>query len=254
MYNRQKALLYLLLQFKLRGKEISKTRLNKLLFVMKKESVIGERIKFYSFYPHKYGPFSSQLELDIADLQSRGMLSDELLSLINEAEIHEMVSEKDRSIIGSCIDRFVGIDVVSYVYSKYPEYTSRSLRVKHEKTAKTPGIFSIGYEGHDIDSFLDVLIRNGVETVVDVRFNPFSMNPVFIKQRLQAHLNRVGIGYIHMPELGIDGRYRKDLADDKDYQRLFKFYSESILPKHMDMVCELGELGSRKRIALLGFV
>jgi uncharacterized protein (DUF488 family) len=35
-------------------------------------------------------------------------------------------------------------------------------------------LFTAGYQGHNIETFLDLLISHGVEQVIDVRQLPFS--------------------------------------------------------------------------------
>jgi uncharacterized protein (DUF488 family) len=220
---------------------------------MGKESEISEQVRFYSFYPYLYGPFSSQLNLDIADLQSRAFLDEKLDLKISEEETSRMVNRKTIEIVDNLLARRMGENIVSYVYGTYPEYTSRSRLRRHPQTKKEPGIFSIGYEGHNIDSFLDLLIQNEIETVADLRHNPFSMNMVFTKSRLSGYLGKIGINYLHIPELGIDGRYRKNLNDDEDYQKLFAFYSSEILPKQEDKVKRIVEMGKTNRVAMLCF-
>ena len=253
MRKRQKVLLYLASRLKAQKRQVSRTYLNKLLFVLGKESEICKSVRFYNFYPHLYGPFSSQLYLDIADLQSRAYLDNKLNPRMNDDEIAELVGEKVAVIVDATMERFLSDNTMDYVYEKYPEYTSRSLPKKHNDMEKDPGLFSIGYEGHDIDSFLDVLIQNQIQLIADLRYNPFSMNTVFTKSKLIYYLENVGIGYLHVPELGIDGKYRKNLDSDTDYRKLFAFYSESILPYQKEKVVEIAEKGSRSRVAMMCF-
>ena len=48
--------------------------------------------------------------------------------------------------------------MLDYVYANYPEYAVKSKLIKHQKEETKPGFFSIGYEGKDIDYFLNLLI------------------------------------------------------------------------------------------------
>lgn len=64
------------------------------------------------------------------------------------------------------------------------------------------GIVSVGYEGRDIDGFVDELAAAGVDLVADVRLNPVSRKPGFSKTRLSEALAEVGIGYVHLRSLG----------------------------------------------------
>src|SRR5215204_5613931 len=53
-------------------------------------------------------------------------------------------------------------------------------------------LFTAGYQGHNIETFLDLLMAHGVEQLIDVRQLPFSRKPDFSKKRLTAHLDSVG--------------------------------------------------------------
>lgn len=252
MKYRQKALLYLTDSLQREGKSPTKTFLVKLLFVAAKETPLNEK-PFYSFYPHLYGPFSDAYYSDFTELCKHGYLDGFQLTEkgIGAAQ---GVRKKDKQTLDQLSGRFDGEKgIVKYVYERYPDYAARS-RLPHATLPKAePGIFSIGYQGKDSDAFLDVLIRNQIEEVVDVRANPFSMNFTFIKSRLEAKLEKIGIAYRHIPELGIDGSLRREYLADNDYRALFETYSATILPQAQKQVEKLMELGANRRIALLCF-
>ena len=65
-------------------------------------------------------------------------------------------------------------------------------------------ILTIGHSNHPIERFLDLLRRNGVTAVADVRSSPFSRhNPQFNKETLQQALKDAGMAYIFLgKELG----------------------------------------------------
>jgi uncharacterized protein (DUF488 family) len=253
MFGRQKALLYLIYSMKKRGMKITKTQLDKLLFLLKKESKISDYVKFYNFYPYNFGPFSNQFYFDLNDLASRGIMTDQFEFNITNETIETYLKENEKKIIDQTIDKFRDIDIIEYTYEKYPEYTTKSLLKTQKRNDGSPGIFSIGYEKKDIDLFLDILIQNTIDIVVDVRANPFSMNFSFTKTKLTNYLKKAGIEYLHIPELGIKGEHRKNLENDADYDKLFEFYQRDILPNQIDKVKQLKELGKSKRIALLCF-
>lgn len=69
--------------------------------------------------------------------------------------------------------------------------------------------FTIGYEGLGITRFLQILKENGVKTLLDSRYNAFSMNPDFRKEKLISHLQEHGIKYEHLKEYGIPSEIRK---------------------------------------------
>ncbi|NJO81427.1 MAG: DUF488 domain-containing protein [Blastochloris sp.] len=82
-------------------------------------------------------------------------------------------------------------------------------------------LFTLGYQGHSITTFLDLLGAHGVTTVVDVRERPFSRKPDFSKKRLGAHLTDIRIGYVHIAELGTPKPIRDEVRRSKDYQAFF---------------------------------
>ena len=60
-------------------------------------------------------------------------------------------------------------------------------------------IFTIGYGGRDTDDFIALLKTYEIDTLVDVRSQPYSrFAPDFCKERLSAILHRSGIDYRFM--------------------------------------------------------
>lgn len=57
-------------------------------------------------------------------------------------------------------------------------------------------LFTIGYSGHSADSFVDLVVKNKIDVVCDVRSTPFSAyKPDFSRAAFKAHLNRAGVKY-----------------------------------------------------------
>ena len=64
-------------------------------------------------------------------------------------------------------------------------------------------ICTIGHSNRPFDAFLELLRRNGIERVLDVRTVPRSRAyPQFEQHALAAALREHGIDYTHFPELG----------------------------------------------------
>ncbi|MEU9191606.1 DUF488 family protein, N3 subclade [Streptomyces hundungensis] len=64
------------------------------------------------------------------------------------------------------------------------------------------GLWSAGYEGRDIDSFVASLLEAQISMVADVRLTPISRKPGFSKTRLGHALDEAGITYTHLRALG----------------------------------------------------
>jgi uncharacterized protein (DUF488 family) len=82
-------------------------------------------------------------------------------------------------------------------------------------------LFTVGYQGHSIETFLDLLLAHGVAHVIDVRQLPFSRKPDFSKKRFAAHLEAVGIGYTHLVDLGTPKALRDEVRRNHDYTAFF---------------------------------
>lgn len=111
-------------------------------------------------------------------------------------------------------------------------------------------VFTIGYEGLDIDAFMSLLAEHGIDTVVDVRELPLSRKPGFSKKALANVLNLSGREYVHMVDLGcpkpVRDRYRED-GNWKRYTDGFMKY----LKTQDDAIAELSSLAASSNCALL---
>lgn len=63
-------------------------------------------------------------------------------------------------------------------------------------------LYTIGYEGAEIGSFVAALTAAGVSVVVDIRDVAHSRKPGFSKSSLRQHLTTAGLGYVHLRDLG----------------------------------------------------
>ncbi len=237
----------------LQNKGISSRRaIVKALFLLKEEYFADKSVKFYSFYPYKQGPFSQLCFSDLRKLNAEGiindsedMLTDKGIKTANEIKIME-------GDIHHLLGRFSNEkEMLDYVYSKYQPYTIKSQLISHKKEQET-GFCTIGYEGKNIDSFLNMLIQNNINMVVDVRNNAFSMNFCFIGKKLKQYLNDAEIDYMHIPELGVESEDRANLNSKEDYEKLFLKYRQS-LPLKQKYLDSVEKAGNNKRIALLCF-
>ena len=115
-------------------------------------------------------------------------------------------------------------------------------------------LFTIGYEGKDIEEYVQVLEENMVKVVVDVRRNPISRKYGFSKTRMRETLASEGIDYIHLPKLGIESARRRSLKTRADYNALFIWYEKEVLDKEKIALGEIIErISSDKRVALTCF-
>lgn len=83
-------------------------------------------------------------------------------------------------------------------------------------------LFTIGYEGTSIDTFIANLLTNNIDCVLDVRALPLSRKPGFSKTEIARRLNRAKIEYVHLGDLGTPKPIREKLKSTRDYSTFFK--------------------------------
>jgi uncharacterized protein (DUF488 family) len=115
-------------------------------------------------------------------------------------------------------------------------------------------VFTIGYEGADVDRFLMALKDAGVETLADVRAVALSRKRGFSKSALRDALASQDIGYRHFRELGTpkEGRQAARAGDGALMRRI---YCEEVLTSApaQDAFRELAALAGDQPICLLCF-
>ncbi len=83
-------------------------------------------------------------------------------------------------------------------------------------------LFTVGYEGTTLDTFIANLLTNNIDCILDVRALAFSRKPGFSKTQLARRLKREKIQYVHLADLGTPKRIRENLKSTRDYSTFFK--------------------------------
>ena len=254
-YKRQRFLLSFISQL---PDEVALTNLQKLVFLY----TMKEGSDFYEFVPYKFGPYSFQLREDVDILRKNGFLSKESFGIA--------ASKDYQGESAFCIATERGSELIRRTYREYPYYAINSEivsrlfhddvmmkeRIEREKEryAKTEQVlFTIGYEGRGLEAFMNVLVRNDVHLLCDVRKNPISRKFGFTKDRLEQTAKAMGIQYLHIPSLGIESAKRKSLDTSDDYFALFDEYEKELPYRKPQLDYLYNELCSKARIALMCF-
>ena len=111
-------------------------------------------------------------------------------------------------------------------------------------------IYSVGYEGFDVEALAARLASSQVSIVVDVRLNPSSRKRGFSKKSLSAALADVGVDYEHVPELGnpVDNRDSFRRGDGEEGRRRMRTLLENGSRGAVERLAERARTG---RIAVL---
>jgi len=113
-------------------------------------------------------------------------------------------------------------------------------------------LYTVGYEGCDIDDFVKGLKRNKINCLIDVRKNPVSRKKGFSKSKLRESLNKAGIEYEHFSSLGVPSAWRKkQKAHLMTRKKMFDDYTKKILPIHQNEIEKVIKLATASRSAAL---
>ncbi|WP_400766768.1 DUF488 family protein [Methylosinus sporium] len=88
-------------------------------------------------------------------------------------------------------------------------------------------VYTIGYEGTDIDRFIATLKTVGVTVLADVRAVPVSRKKGFSKNGLRQRLDAEGIAYVHLVELG-DPKPGRDAARAGRHEEFRRVYAQHL--------------------------
>ncbi len=244
IFNRQKKLLALLDAL---GGSAGHLDFQKWLFLYCMEWEEGAS---YDFVPYRFGSFSFTSYADKRKLIDRELLEDDERTWIITDQGRAAATKGSERL---AMDRFArihgglsGDDLVAETYRKHPWYATRSEMADRVLAgdAETlgqidalrpeqgqPGLCTIGYEGRSLEAYLNLLLKDGVNLLCDVRRNPLSRKYGFSKKTLSTACEGLDIRYEHLPELGISSDSRKNLKTQKDYDALFAVYRRDSLPE-----------------------
>ena len=253
--------------------ELSPISFQKYLFLFMQECSFENN--FYEFAPYRYGCFSFKANKDVRTLEKQGYITEidngKLYKLQGYGYLDalDMFEREQMSRFKRKFGTRSQNDLVRYVYINYPFFAIRSKIAKDvltndeynniqrfaEKFKKSePMLFTIGYEGISLEQYIMRLIKEDVHVLVDVRTNAYSIKYGFSKGILSKACDNVCITYIHMPELGIESEFRKNLKTQEDYDKLFLQYERTTLAKSKEQLSALKQVVDEGgRVALTCF-
>jgi uncharacterized protein (DUF488 family) len=256
MFSRQRAILRLVEN---EGGTVSRLRLVKLAFLLSREPA-APRAGVYDFVPYKRGPFSFTLYHEMRSLERDGWLAEaeQDIQIAEAPDLETAFLDREfLDLIDGVTSRYRPLrtsSLVDRVYANHPWFTLNS-EATHKRAANRPivqpAVYTVGYEGIMVDALLDLLLRNGIRQLVDVRCNPIARRYGFHKATLCRLCNDVGIEYVHFASLGIPSAWRASLSDQSSYDRLFERYTSEILPKQRAAIECVAKLIVEKPCALM---
>ncbi len=237
MLNRRRVFLSLLAQSE---RPMPITRANLLLALMD----LDLEKPFYQFIPTASGPASIDLLHDLNAFEKAGevTVSDEAIQFHEDVidPLSYALDEGEQDLLLESLARYGTKSeqaLLDEVIERRPFFALRTERsdaavkaIREEIHTAPRGLYTLGYEALSIDAFINHLIANDVQTVVDVREFAFSRRSEFSKNTLVEALALGGIAYIGMPEVGIPTKARKEILEHKSKEELLEYYEAEILP------------------------
>jgi len=117
----------------------------------------------------------------------------------------------------------------------------------------SPIVLTVGHSTRPIDEFVQLLQAHGVTQVVDVRTIPRSRhNPQFNKDSLPASLQKAGLRYLHLPELGGLRHAQADSLNLGWRNTSFRGYADYMqTPEFAQAIDQLIDLAKQDRIVIM---
>jgi len=251
------------------GGDLGKMDFQKLLFLSHQKT----DSQYFDFVPYHYGCYSFQAASDLEVLEKNGWIrmKGNRISLLRDVPVEKSLKRREGNELTLFMQdhkQYRERMLVRHIYEHYPYYAIRSKMagdvvdqkafqriqgVKSELRQDKVTLFTIGYEGISFENYVNSLIRNDIRLLCDVRKNPLSRKFGFSKRSLAILLPKLGIRYLHIPELGILSQNRRNLHSPADYKQLFREYQKS-LPNKKQYLLQLHDvLRAKKRIALTCF-
>jgi uncharacterized protein (DUF488 family) len=117
----------------------------------------------------------------------------------------------------------------------------------------TTTVYTIGHSNRTIEEFLDLLLMNGVRTLVDIRTIPKSRhNPQFWHDVLERSLVDAGIAYHLLPGLGGRRRTRPDSINTAWRNASFRGYADHMqTPEFSDAIEDLVSIARSQPAAIM---
>lgn len=89
-------------------------------------------------------------------------------------------------------------------------------------------VYSIGYQGRNIENFIETLKDNKIKVLIDTRNSGLSRKPKFSRHALRKIVEKEGIKFIAVPEAGAPKELRDYLKNTGNLNNFFKMYKRHI--------------------------
>jgi uncharacterized protein (DUF488 family) len=121
----------------------------------------------------------------------------------------------------------------------------------HACDSRPLNIYTLGYQGVDVPSYVEKLKAAGVGIVADVRETPWSHKRGFCKNILSSELSRAGIDYVHVKSAGNPKANRRTASNLAECLRRYRDYLKENPTGIADLIDVVRTAASRNRTVCL---
>lgn len=127
------------------------------------------------------------LILDVSD-KVQNALKEEKISTSHAVLLSKLTKQDQDNFLNYILSKNLSINDARDALKKYQNIT----------------IFTIGYQGKNLDTLIEILQNNKVDLLIDIRESGKSSNkPQFNSEILKREFEKIKINYLHKPELGV---------------------------------------------------
>jgi uncharacterized protein (DUF488 family) len=112
-------------------------------------------------------------------------------------------------------------------------------------------LYTLGYQGTDITTYVNTLKEAGVNLVIDVRETAWSYKRGFCKTSLSTELTKAGIEYVHLRSAGNPKENRRTSLTMQECLRNYRAYLKSNPKGLIDLLEVLKSAKKLKKSACL---
>ncbi len=112
-------------------------------------------------------------------------------------------------------------------------------------------LYTLGYQGVDVDTYVQTLKAAGVGIVADVRETPWSHKRGFCKNILSTELSKAGIEYVHVKSAGNPKENRRTAPDLVECLKRYQGYLQKNPAGVTDLIQVVRTAASRNRTVCL---
>ncbi|MDA2933381.1 DUF488 domain-containing protein [Acidobacteria bacterium AH-259-D05] len=104
-------------------------------------------------------------------------------------------------------------------------------------------LYTIGYQGRSVDQVINLLLKSGIRTLIDVRYKPTSRKPGLSKSGLKKACEESDIEYFHERDLGTPPEMMDHVRSGAGYDdNIFAEYRKYLLSKEKSLQTVLRHL------------